>query len=99
MDIAQVAKRSGVPASTLRYYEEKGLIASVGREGLRRRAEACGPGADVRAGPGHARRGRYDGWRPPPRGSAVGRRADALRLPLDSPSVCAPESQQEQMPA
>jgi DNA-binding transcriptional MerR regulator len=37
MDIAQVAKRSGVPASTLRYYEEKGLIASVGREGLRRR--------------------------------------------------------------
>ena len=37
MDIAQVARRSGVPASTLRYYEEKGLIASVGRDGLRRR--------------------------------------------------------------
>jgi DNA-binding transcriptional MerR regulator len=37
MDIAEVAKRSGVPASTLRYYEEKGLIASAGREGLRRR--------------------------------------------------------------
>jgi DNA-binding transcriptional MerR regulator len=37
MDIAEVAKRSGVPASTLRYYEEKGLIASTGREGLRRR--------------------------------------------------------------
>lgn len=37
MDIAEVARRSGVPASTLRYYEEKGLIASVGREGLRRR--------------------------------------------------------------
>jgi DNA-binding transcriptional MerR regulator len=37
MDIAEVAKRSGVPASTLRFYEEKGLIASVGREGLRRR--------------------------------------------------------------
>ena len=37
MDIAEVAKRSGVPASTLRYYEEKGLIASVGRQGLRRR--------------------------------------------------------------
>ena len=36
MDIAEVAKRSGVPASTLRYYEEKGLIASVGRQGLRR---------------------------------------------------------------
>ncbi len=36
MDIAEVAKRSGLPASTLRYYEEKGLIASVGRHGLRR---------------------------------------------------------------
>ena len=37
MDIAEVAKRSGIPASTLRFYEEKGLIASVGRDGLRRR--------------------------------------------------------------
>lgn len=36
MDIAEVAKRSGVPASTLRYYEQKGLINSVGRQGLRR---------------------------------------------------------------
>jgi DNA-binding transcriptional MerR regulator len=36
MDIAQVARRSGLPASTLRFYEEKGLIASVGRQGLRR---------------------------------------------------------------
>jgi DNA-binding transcriptional MerR regulator len=36
MDITEVAKRSGVPASTLRFYEEKGLIASVGRRGLRR---------------------------------------------------------------
>jgi len=36
MDIAQVAKQSGVPASTLRFYEEKGLLASVGRQGLRR---------------------------------------------------------------
>ena len=35
-DIAEVAKSSGVPASTLRYYEEKGLIASSGRRGLRR---------------------------------------------------------------
>jgi len=35
-DIAEVAKRSGVPASTLRYYEEKGLIASTGRRGLKR---------------------------------------------------------------
>ena len=36
MDISEVAKRSGIPASTLRFYEEKGLIASVGRQGLRR---------------------------------------------------------------
>ena len=36
MDIAQVAKKSRVTASTLRFYEEKGLIASTGREGLRR---------------------------------------------------------------
>jgi DNA-binding transcriptional MerR regulator len=36
MDIAEVAQRSGVPASTLRFYEQKGLIASVGRRGLRR---------------------------------------------------------------
>lgn len=37
MDIAEVAKRSGVPASTLRFYEEKGLIASLGSPGERRR--------------------------------------------------------------
>jgi DNA-binding transcriptional MerR regulator len=36
MDISDVAKRSGVPASTLRFYEEKGLIRSTGRHGLRR---------------------------------------------------------------
>jgi DNA-binding transcriptional MerR regulator len=36
MDIAEVAKSSGIPASTLRFYEEKGLISSVGRRGLRR---------------------------------------------------------------
>ena len=36
MDITEVAKRSGVPASTLRFYEQKGLIASIGRRGLRR---------------------------------------------------------------
>lgn len=35
-DISQVSKLSGVPASTLRYYEEKGLIRSTGRKGLRR---------------------------------------------------------------
>jgi DNA-binding transcriptional MerR regulator len=37
MDIAEVARRSGFPASTLRFYEEKGLVASAGRDGLRRR--------------------------------------------------------------
>ncbi len=37
MDIAEVARRTGVAASTLRYYEKKGLIAAVGRQGLRRR--------------------------------------------------------------
>ena len=36
MDISQVAKKTGLPASTLRYYEEKGLIESVGRSGLKR---------------------------------------------------------------
>lgn len=36
MDIAEVARRSGVTASTLRFYEDKGLIASIGRRGLRR---------------------------------------------------------------
>jgi len=36
IDIGEVARRSGLPASTLRYYEERGLISSVGRRGLRR---------------------------------------------------------------
>jgi DNA-binding transcriptional MerR regulator len=36
MDIAEVARRSRLPASTLRFYEEKGLIACIGRRGLRR---------------------------------------------------------------
>jgi DNA-binding transcriptional MerR regulator len=36
MDITEVARRSGLPASTLRFYEEKGLITSIGRRGLRR---------------------------------------------------------------
>jgi DNA-binding transcriptional MerR regulator len=34
--ISEVARRSGVPASTLRYYESRGLIRSVGRKGLYR---------------------------------------------------------------
>jgi DNA-binding transcriptional MerR regulator len=37
MDIAEVARRTGVPASTLRYYEKRGLIASVTAPGARRR--------------------------------------------------------------
>ena len=37
MDISEVAKRSGLPASTLRFYEGQGLIAPSGRHGLRRR--------------------------------------------------------------
>lgn len=41
LDITEVAQRSGVPASTLRFYEGKGLIASTGRRGLRR---LFGPG-------------------------------------------------------
>jgi DNA-binding transcriptional MerR regulator len=36
LDIGEVAEQCGVPASTLRYYEEKGLIKSIGRRGLRR---------------------------------------------------------------
>lgn len=34
--IGEVVRRSGVAASTLRYYEDKGLIRSVGRRGLSR---------------------------------------------------------------
>jgi DNA-binding transcriptional MerR regulator len=36
MDISEVAKATGLPASTLRFYEDKGLIQSTGRLGLRR---------------------------------------------------------------
>ena len=36
MDIGEVARRAGVSVSTLRFYEQKGLIASTGRRGLRR---------------------------------------------------------------
>jgi DNA-binding transcriptional MerR regulator len=39
LDIREIADRSGVPPSTLRYYEESGLIASVARHGLRRQFE------------------------------------------------------------
>lgn len=37
MDISEVAKRTGVPASTLRYYEKRGLIVSLAPQGTRRR--------------------------------------------------------------
>jgi len=40
LDIAEVTQQAGVPASTLRYYEEKGLITSTGRRGLRRQFHA-----------------------------------------------------------
>jgi DNA-binding transcriptional MerR regulator len=40
LDIAEVARRSGVPASTLRFYEERGLVAPIGRRGLRRLFDA-----------------------------------------------------------
>ncbi len=36
MDIGEVAKRTGIAPSTLRYYEEIKLITSIGRHGLRR---------------------------------------------------------------
>jgi len=36
MDITAVSRSSGLPASTLRHYEAMGLIASIGRSGLRR---------------------------------------------------------------
>jgi DNA-binding transcriptional MerR regulator len=42
LDIGEVVARSGVPASALRFYEAKGLVASTGRRGLRRQY-----GADV----------------------------------------------------
>ena len=36
LDISEVARQSGLPASTLRYYERRGLIRSIGRSGQRR---------------------------------------------------------------
>lgn len=37
MDISEVARLSGVPASALRYYESKGLIHALARDSGRRR--------------------------------------------------------------
>jgi DNA-binding transcriptional MerR regulator len=36
LDIAEVAERTGLAPSALRYYEKEGLIESSGRNGLRR---------------------------------------------------------------
>lgn len=36
IDIREVSKRTGLPSSTLRYYEEKGLIKSISRRGITR---------------------------------------------------------------
>lgn len=40
LDIGAVARQSNLAVSTLRYYEEKGLIQAVGRNGLRRQYDA-----------------------------------------------------------
>jgi DNA-binding transcriptional MerR regulator len=39
LDIGTISERTGIPPSALRYYEEIGLIRSVGRHGLRRQFE------------------------------------------------------------
>ncbi len=36
LDIGEVAEKAGLPPSTLRYYEEIGLLRPAGRRGLRR---------------------------------------------------------------
>ena len=36
LDIGEVSSQSGLTPATLRFYEEKGLIQSAGRKGLRR---------------------------------------------------------------
>ncbi len=36
IDIGELSKATKLPVSTIRYYEEKELIKSVGRNGLRR---------------------------------------------------------------
>ncbi|WP_234682089.1 MerR family transcriptional regulator [Bradyrhizobium monzae] len=40
LDIAEVARRSGLAPSALRFYERRGLIESSGRNGLRRTYDA-----------------------------------------------------------
>lgn len=41
LDIGEVTRRTGVPPSTLRFYEARGLIASTSRHGLRRRFDVA----------------------------------------------------------
>jgi DNA-binding transcriptional MerR regulator len=36
MDISELSKQTGIAPSKIRYYEEKGLIKSIGRNGLKR---------------------------------------------------------------
>lgn len=36
LDISETSKQTGIAASAIRHYEEKGLITSVGRRGLKR---------------------------------------------------------------
>jgi DNA-binding transcriptional MerR regulator len=43
MDIADVARRSGVPASTLRYYANRGLLTALSGQGQRRQFPADTP--------------------------------------------------------
>jgi DNA-binding transcriptional MerR regulator len=40
LDIGAVIRATGLPASTLHYYEERGLITPAGRHGLRRQYDA-----------------------------------------------------------
>jgi len=67
LDIGEVARRSGLAASALRFYERKGLIAAAARNGLRR---AYTP---RRAGPARA------DHRRPQRGLHPGRARRAAR--------------------
>lgn len=56
-DIAGVAKRSGVPASTLRFYEEQGPIVSLGPARCAppvRAGDSRSAGADHTGAPSHA---------------------------------------------
>lgn len=36
LSISELVKRTGIPSSTIRYYEHEGLIRSIGRKGLQR---------------------------------------------------------------